>query len=334
MSEGWGGLKSLFTKSEATGTGSASNSPGGGEASKKAGGGGGLFGGLTSVLQSSVSVVQKAWADTQEEEDDDNKDGNGEDAVEEEPLVLPDPKIVEREANGKFMAGASMEHARIDACSTSSSASSESSPVGGGEDGEGEGGEEEEGTISSGSNKDVLHAWYPCDASTFSMRVGPNYSFTKQKAPSSQALYESVGLDLYRSDAKVDHIATHLNIPPEWLAMDSHQEGVPSLLVVNVQMPWITSENTSLSSFLTEVKDGPGWSAIFYFRMSQVSGTLYNYYYFFASVFLFLYLIKCENKTLKEKDLKYICVVRLKNAIPIFFHLPIFYYVSKLKKTN
>lgn len=39
------------------------------------------------------------------------------------------------------------------------------------------------------------HTWYSVDASTFSLRVGPNYDKNKSKGPSADALYDLVGLE-------------------------------------------------------------------------------------------------------------------------------------------
>ena len=42
---------------------------------------------------------------------------------------------------------------------------------------------------------DEFHTWYHCDATTFQLRVGPNYEKLKKKGPSADALYEAVGLE-------------------------------------------------------------------------------------------------------------------------------------------
>ena len=39
------------------------------------------------------------------------------------------------------------------------------------------------------------HTWYSCDASTFLLRIGPNYDKFKKKGPSDNALYEIVGME-------------------------------------------------------------------------------------------------------------------------------------------
>lgn len=51
--------------------------------------------------------------------------------------------------------------------------------------------------IGIGMGEDCLvpHTWEGCDASTFQMRIGPNYNWNKQKAPSAKALYELVGVE-------------------------------------------------------------------------------------------------------------------------------------------
>ena len=42
---------------------------------------------------------------------------------------------------------------------------------------------------------DEQHTWFPCDATTFQLRVGPNYEKLKKKGPSGDSLYELVGLE-------------------------------------------------------------------------------------------------------------------------------------------
>lgn len=39
------------------------------------------------------------------------------------------------------------------------------------------------------------HSWSQCDATTFSLRSGPNYNKTKKKEPSGDAFYEVAGVE-------------------------------------------------------------------------------------------------------------------------------------------
>ena len=51
------------------------------------------------------------------------------------------------------------------------------------------------GEESDGKGENPNNTWSPCDATTFSLRVGPNYNRNKQKAPSAPALLDIVGVE-------------------------------------------------------------------------------------------------------------------------------------------
>ena len=77
------------------------------------------------------------------------------------------------------------------------------------------------------------HSWSHVTAEKFLVRQGPNYLKTKRKAKSGGSFYEVRGVDWYRADKKVDGVGSLVDLPePEF----SHPS-VPSLLVVNVQLP-------------------------------------------------------------------------------------------------
>lgn len=114
-----------------------------------------------------------------------------------------------------------------------------------------------------------VHCWTQCESSSFVTRCGPSYARNKQKAPSGPALMELVGLDLVRTPHRIDRIGSRLTIPPDFLSVKTTdpQQLVPSLFIVNAQVP---SEFPSTFSF-TPVTDGPGWSIVYYFRLTQAT---------------------------------------------------------------
>ena len=63
------------------------------------------------------------------------------------------------------------------------------------------------------SEKPELATWCRTAGESFMVRMGPNYRRTKAKSASAPSLYECVGLDIFQTDAKVDHIARLLRLP-------------------------------------------------------------------------------------------------------------------------
>lgn len=79
------------------------------------------------------------------------------------------------------------------------------------------------------------HSWSQVDPSKFMVRQGPNYSKHKRKDRNNGgSCYELRAMDWYKAGQKVDGVAKLATALPE--AKFSHPS-VPSLLVVNVQLP-------------------------------------------------------------------------------------------------
>ena len=68
-----------------------------------------------------------------------------------------------------------------------------------------------------------------------------------------------------QSGKKIDNIGSKMSLPPGWSEMVTHDPKVPPLFIINFQIP-----SEFPTSFFTEITDGPGWSLVLYFRMSQV----------------------------------------------------------------
>ncbi|XP_031254781.1 uncharacterized protein LOC116112791 [Pistacia vera] len=107
-------------------------------------------------------------------------------------------------------------------------------------------------------DKNLPDSWSPIAPSSFKVR-GQNYFRDKKKefAP-NYAAFCPFGADVFLSPRKIDHIARFVELP----AMNSREE-IPSILVVNVQVPLYPA-----TVFQSE-NDGEGMSLVFYFKLSE-----------------------------------------------------------------
>ena len=111
-----------------------------------------------------------------------------------------------------------------------------------------------------------VHHWMPCLASTFVTRIGPAYARNKQKAPSPDALMELCGVDLVRTPSRIDNLGARVTFPDDFFSVPSPLPGVPSLFIVNCQVP-----QEFPTSIFTDITDGPGWSIAYYFRLTSTT---------------------------------------------------------------
>ncbi|XVF02320.1 hypothetical protein REPUB_Repub04eG0165500 [Reevesia pubescens] len=106
--------------------------------------------------------------------------------------------------------------------------------------------------------KKMFDCWSLIEPGTFKVR-GENYLRDKKKdfAP-NHAAYYPFGVDVFLSPRKLDHIARFVELP-----VITHSGKLPSILVVNVQIPLYPA-----ALFQSET-DGEGMSFVLYFKLSD-----------------------------------------------------------------
>jgi hypothetical protein len=128
------------------------------------------------------------------------------------------------------------------------------------------------------NDEPVTSGWYPLNGNNFSVRKGPHYSKTKEKAPSAASLYESIHCICFRSQRRVSLNDTlpirNINVFPNGRIPRLDDERVPHLLIIQYQIPSVQP------SMMKSTDDGLGGQTSFYFVPSEKfcneSNALYN----------------------------------------------------------
>ncbi|BBN05065.1 hypothetical protein MPTK1_3g09980 [Marchantia polymorpha subsp. ruderalis] len=113
------------------------------------------------------------------------------------------------------------------------------------------------------SDKPVDGCWSEVEPSVFKLR-GKHYSKDKKKfAAPNYSLFVPIGVDLFMSSQKLDHIAQYVELPSQDVALGA--DTLPGVFIVNVQLPLYPP-----AIFMGD-GNGDGLSLVLYFKLSEES---------------------------------------------------------------
>lgn len=109
------------------------------------------------------------------------------------------------------------------------------------------------------------HSYANTDASTFHLRIGPNYKKNKQKSPSAPALYDLVSMDFLYADTALKNTSDRFRIPsiPGVTDISTGHAHIPPMLIINT---WLPGEEPSMFAKNT---DGETYSIPMIFVLSK-----------------------------------------------------------------
>jgi len=109
------------------------------------------------------------------------------------------------------------------------------------------------------------HSYANTDASTFHLRIGPNYKKNKQKSPSAPALYDLVSMDFLYADTALKNTSDRFRIPSIKGVTDisTGHAHIPPMLIINT---WLPGEEPSMFAKNT---DGETYSIPMIFVLSK-----------------------------------------------------------------
>jgi len=109
------------------------------------------------------------------------------------------------------------------------------------------------------------HSYANTDASTFHLRIGPNYKKNKQKSPSAPALYDLVSMDFLYADTALKNTSDRFQIPsiPGVTDISTGHAHIPPMLIINT---WLPGEEPSMFAKNT---DGETYSIPMIFVLSK-----------------------------------------------------------------
>jgi len=125
-------------------------------------------------------------------------------------------------------------------------------------------------TVKRGDSESTTMSWMPVPGSTFNLRVGPNYSYNKKKAPSGSSLYEVVACRAFKSSQRTPLTTMVDNMPlpyeelfPDGCVPDIFDERIPHFIILVFELPYKSP------NILYPKTDGKGGEIIFYLRPTK-----------------------------------------------------------------